>query len=170
MQVWNASSWRVNQDIPAKGDYPHRKLWKDSLPPSSLVRKNLLSPSSRSVKPWRCRQHILPKSRHFLKSQEGLIFIPPWNIQILFITLFAKVCSWSLRWGKCSRSAAWHQVSHRFHFNPLTHNDPYSGHTAPLTSKRCILYIYLTNTGTEYFKHGIYSPFFFSLFKLQFVS
>jgi len=52
--------------------------------------------------------------------------------------------------------------------NPLTPNDPYSGRTAPLTSKRCILYIYLTNTGNEYFKHGIYSPFF--LFKMQFVS
>jgi len=47
--------------------------------------------------------------------------------------------------------------------NPLTPNDHYSGPTAPLTSKRCILYIYSTNTGTEYFKHGIYSPFFFSL-------
>ena len=45
-------------------------------------------------------------------------------------------------------------------FNPLTPNDPYSGRTAPLTSKRCILYIYSTNTGTEYFKHGVYSPFF----------
>ena len=45
-------------------------------------------------------------------------------------------------------------------FNPLTPNDDYSGRTAPLTSKRCILYIYSTNTGTEYFKHGIYSPFF----------
>jgi len=44
--------------------------------------------------------------------------------------------------------------------NPLTPNDPYSGRTAPLTSKHCILYIYSTNTGTEYFKHGIYSPFF----------
>ena len=40
-------------------------------------------------------------------------------------------------------------------------NDPYRGRTAPLTSKRCILYIYSTNIGTEYFKHGIYSPFFF---------
>jgi len=38
--------------------------------------------------------------------------------------------------------------------------DPYSGRTAPLTSKRCILYIYSTNIGTECFKHGIYSPFF----------
>jgi len=43
--------------------------------------------------------------------------------------------------------------------NPLTPNDPYSGRTALLTSKRCILYIYSTNIGTEYFKLGIYSPF-----------
>jgi len=46
--------------------------------------------------------------------------------------------------------------------NPLTPNDPYRGRTAPLTSKSCILYIYSTNIGTEYFKHGIHSPFFFS--------
>jgi len=46
------------------------------------------------------------------------------------------------------------------YINPLTLNDPYSGRTAPLTSKRCNLYIYSTNTGTEYFKHVIYSPFF----------
>ena len=26
-------------------------------------------------------------------------------------------------------------------------------------AKLCILYIYSTNIGTEYFKHGIYSPF-----------
>ena len=37
--------------------------------------------------------------------------------------------------------------------NPLTPN-------APLTSKRCILYIYSINIGTEYFKHGVYSPCF----------
>ena len=41
----------------------------------------------------------------------------------------------------------------------LTPKDSYSGRTAPLTSKRCILYIYSTNVGTEYFKHGIYCPF-----------
>jgi hypothetical protein len=44
--------------------------------------------------------------------------------------------------------------------NPLTPNDTYRGRTAPLTSKRCILYIYSANMGTEYFKHGIHSPFF----------
>ena len=48
------------------------------------------------------------------------------------------------------------------YFNPLKPNDPYRGRTAPLTSKRSILYIYPTNIRTEYFKHGIYSPFFLS--------
>jgi hypothetical protein len=52
--------------------------------------------------------------------------------------------------------------------NRLTPNDPYRGRTAPLTSKHFILYIYSTNIGTEYFKHGIYSPFF--LLKMQFVA
>ena len=44
--------------------------------------------------------------------------------------------------------------------NLLTPNDPYMGHTAPLTSKRYILYIYSTNIGTEYFKHALNAPFF----------
>ena len=43
--------------------------------------------------------------------------------------------------------------------NLLTPNVDYSGRTAPLTSKFCILYIYSTNIGTENFKNGIYSPF-----------
>ena len=47
--------------------------------------------------------------------------------------------------------------------NPLTPNDHYNGRTAPLTSKRFILYIYSTNIGTEYFKRVF-------LFKMQFVS
>ena len=47
-------------------------------------------------------------------------------------------------------------------FNPLTPNDHYSNHTTLPTSKRRILYIYSTNIGTEYFKHGIYSLLFFS--------
>jgi len=33
--------------------------------------------------------------------------------------------------------------------------------TAPLTSKCCILYIYSTNVGTEYFKHALYSQIFY---------
>ena len=42
-----------------------------------------------------------------------------------------------------------------FLVNRLTPNDPYMGRTAPLTSKRSILYIYSTNIGTEYFKHAL---------------
>ena len=58
----------------------------------------------------------------------------------------------------------------RIRLKRLTPNDPYMGRTAPLNSKRCILYIYSTNIGTEYFKHALYSPVFFSLFKMQFFS
>ena len=54
-------------------------------------------------------------------------------------------------------------------FNPLTPNDPYSGRTAPLTSKRFILYIYSRNIGPEYFKHGIYSPCFFLNYAVCFI-
>ena len=32
-------------------------------------------------------------------------------------------------------------------------------HTAPLTSRSCILYIYSTNIRTEFFKHAAHSPF-----------
>jgi len=55
-----------------------------------------------------------------------------------------------------------HGPTHRPARNPLTPNDDYSGRTAPLTSKRCILYIYSTHICTESFKRGIYSPFFSS--------
>ena len=44
--------------------------------------------------------------------------------------------------------------------NRLTPNNPYMGRTAPLTSKRCILYIYSRNIGTVYFKHALQSLFF----------
>jgi len=42
----------------------------------------------------------------------------------------------------------------------LAPDDPYWGRTAPLTSKLCILYIHSTNICIEYFKRGIFSPFF----------
>ena len=52
--------------------------------------------------------------------------------------------------------------------NPLTLNDHYIGRTAPLTTKRCILYIHSTNIGTEHL-NMVYTLSFF-LFKMQFVS
>ena len=59
----------------------------------------------------------------------------------------------------CKENQNTHFVSSIF-FNRLTPNDPYMGRTAPLISKRCILYIYSTNISSEYFKHALYSPFF----------
>jgi len=60
----------------------------------------------------------------------------------------------SMMWVTCKRL--------HLQENPLTPNDPYSGRTVRLTSKRCILYIYSTNIGTEYFKLGIYYRLLFS--------
>ena len=52
--------------------------------------------------------------------------------------------------------------------NPLTPNDHYSGRTAPLTSKRCILYIYSTNIGTNIL-NMVYT-LWFCFFKMHFLS
>jgi hypothetical protein len=42
----------------------------------------------------------------------------------------------------------------------MTHIYIYICHTALLTSRPCILYIYSTDIRTEYFKHAALSPFF----------
>ena len=70
-----------------------------------------------------------------------------------------KMSTWSFPGAKRPGRGVDHAPSSSAEVNPLTPNDPYRGRTAPLTSKRCILYIYSTNIGTEYFKHGVYSPF-----------
>ena len=74
---------------------------------------------------------------------------------------FSVLCIWSID-GNCVVRSRHPSVINGpvTKFNPLKPNDTYRGRTAPLTSKSCILYIYSTNIGTEYFKHGIYSPFF----------
>ena len=62
--------------------------------------------------------------------------------------------------SSCQKNIFSFPVAVKNSINPLTPNDDYIVRTAPLTSKLCILYAYSTNIGTEYFKHGIYSPFF----------
>ena len=68
----------------------------------------------------------------------------------------------SLKFGKHNGYFTWRPryIFDHISLNRLTPNDPYMGRTALLTSKRCILYIYSTNVGTEYLKHALYSPFF----------
>jgi len=91
-----------------------------------------------------------------------------WKNLIVSTTLLTPCISVSVyvsqRWQRAKPVCNTHQTV----LNLLTPNDEYSGRTAPLTSKRCILYIYSTHIGIEYFKHGIYFPFF--LFKMQLVS
>ena len=104
----------------------------------------------------------------FLYQQEVLFFSCFMTLQCefrrIFVWMFQFITKLQevLRW----RSTAKHNPSPRIRIflpsalNPLTPNEPYRGRTAPLTSKRYSLYIYSTNILTEYFKHGIYSPFF----------
>ena len=66
-----------------------------------------------------------------------------------------KVTSWS---GRSATEAS--VCREKLTLASLTPNDQYMSRTAPLTSKRRILYIYSTNIGTEYFKHALYSPLF----------
>jgi len=82
--------------------------------------------------------------------------------QTVIITVYG--INWLLLRGKVF--TAWYGLNLSlycrliFSLNPQKPNDHYSGRTALLIFKRCILYIYSTNIGTEYFKHGIYSLFF----------
>jgi hypothetical protein len=48
-----------------------------------------------------------------------------------------------------------------FFFSPLTPNDPYSGRTAPLTSKRCILYIFIQQIWVLNILNMVYTLRFF---------
>ena len=99
-------------------------------------------------------------NRHYCGNLKYKIWISLTPAECIHYFLFSKASISLLTIDvancKCYSLCLWY-------INPLTPNDAHRGRTAPLTSKLCILYIYSTNIGTEYFKHGIYSPFF--LFK-----
>ena len=129
---------------------------------------------------------ITPLSQHFSSNSNGHFFIKlclrsmkplPLTLRCRWHRCAMKGCkNWcndmtsvstvvqtvSKSGALCEHQMAKYRVCNIFFgfFNPLTPSDHYSGRTALLTSKRCILYIYSTNIGTEYFKHGIYPPFF----------
>ena len=75
-------------------------------------------------------------------------------------TLIAKTSVFTEQDDRCGNSSTQSQAPEDGYINRLKPNDPYMGRTAQLTSKRCILCIYSTNVGTEYFKHALYSRFF----------
>ena len=89
-----------------------------------------------------------------LSTKRGLSY----SFQYPLASLTLILPTWRIWWAP-NNSSKW-QMGFNSVFNPLTPNDLYVSRTAPLTSKCCILYIYSTNVGTEYFKHSLYSPFF----------
>ena len=93
-----------------------------------------------------CFTYILPVEESLFDQLPGILChlnVNPCNRLISF----ALFCNF------------YHTLTLLSSLNPWAPNDPYRDRTASLTSKHCILYIYSTNKGTEYFKHGIYSPF-----------
>jgi len=120
----------------------------------------------------KCNSLILVKCYFLMQSLSTLIHLPI-SVQTLGITVSTSLVLWngrpamscfigSNKWSLACYpycSCYFHQKI-RCMINSLKPNDHYNGRTAPLTSKHCILYIYSTNIGTEYFKHGIYSPLF----------
>ena len=109
-------------------------------------------------------QLIYFRDYHYFSAQSPLTLM-----YLSHLGISIKIPSWK-KLGSCilnhsstddtTSSLLWNVPRGNTSINRLTPNDPYSGRIAPLNSKRCILCIYSTNIGTDYFKHGIYSPFF----------
>jgi hypothetical protein len=91
-------------------------------------------------------QSTVPSSPHLYRCIFLHYFV---NVELHICCQFGRLSDLYRPWG-------WYLCC----LNRLAPNDPYMGRTAPLTSKRCILYIYSTNISIEYFKHALYSPFF----------
>ena len=104
------------------------------------------------------------KSSKLMATRSNLL--PPLHLEQSGVQTTAwrktRQAAWSVEFWRFSQTYllfALHLPKHHI-LNHFTPNDPCMGRTAPLTSKRCILYIYPTNVVTEYFKHVLYSPFF----------
>ena len=114
-------------------------------------------------RPWQClsllKLSVVPRTLIVhsmeLRTIHSTSFKVHYSLSSNYLTLYAS--SWDKEniVKQTERKIKRHSL-----FNRLTPNDPYMGRTAPLTSKRCISYIYSTNIGTKYFKHALYSPFF----------
>jgi hypothetical protein len=78
------------------------------------------------------------------------------------ISLHSKCLTGALNYSSRFKAGVWPVF-----INRLTPNDPYMGRAAPLTSKRCILYIQQIQVLN--ILNMLYTLFFF-LFKIQFVS
>jgi hypothetical protein len=90
-------------------------------------------------------EHLLSRSVfHWSTTEQFFFYIFYIYLQQRLFQFLTELLHWLL-----SKYKEW--IKNTCRVNPLTPNDPYRGRTASLTSKRCILYIYSTNIGTEYF-------------------
>ena len=96
------------------------------------------------------RKFTLTLNHPSLQNKMTDVVIQQHSRKLLMVDILMSETCWAhKKWNKIASDV-----------NLLTPNDPYMGRTAPLTSKRCILYIYSTNICTEYFKHALHCPFF----------
>ena len=99
--------------------------------------------------------------RVLLFSCVSIILIMLYTQLLLYLLLEARgVVEVGKPWNFLINWCSFGESAFLFMLKLLTSNDPYMGRTAPLTSKRWIIYICSTNIGTKNFKHALYSPFF----------
>jgi len=98
----------------------------------------------------------MPDIRIYIRCSSANVVTVPWSGRTVVWDLFPG----SERDVSVHYTVQTRVAGHQVRINPLTPNDRYWCRTPTPTSKRCVLYIFSTNTGTEYFKHGIYCPFF----------
>jgi len=122
------------------------------IPEDSNPRQHLLWELQISHIPWNTSKCLLTNG--VMLGRQSLATLP------LELTV-SWVLQMSLLWPQreklitlvCLKSTIF--VKHRyFVFNPLKPNNLKECRTTQLTSRCCILYIYSTNTRTEYFKHA----------------
>jgi hypothetical protein len=105
-----------------------------------------------------CQQNAAYSGFFFVPSSRHLSDMHVW-CSLLSMKLFHTTLLILLNPLKC-RTLTYSRI--------MTYIYIYICRTAPLTSKRCTLYIYSTNIRTKYFKHAAHSQFF--LFKMPFIS
>ena len=158
---WAANWFAASQEIPCISRNPkvHYRTHKRPPPVSILGQNNPIKashPTSLTLIPltwriWWAHNSANKLQMGFNGAFKGLrsILIYPFHphlvlpsglfpSRLLTKTLYAPLLS-PFR-GTCP--------THQIFLNPLTPNDPHRLRTAPLTSKRCILYIYSTNIDT----------------------
>ena len=142
--MWDTAPWSfcVPHTTQQTRKYSQKKLWFDIVEPCTINTR-----FAHAFFAWRMDTLVTRCDRFF--NREADYSCKQQTSEISF-----AYCRFALL-----KSCLWFIGDVNLLYDPISYTD--RGRTAPLTSKLCILYIYSTNIGTDYFKHAIYSPFFF---------